>query len=325
MRRRSHADITSIKSKVDPRLLIALDVALIVVVGFAAVKVLGGDDQAATAQAEPASSPSGQTGALDGIEPPLDATPVVAEQGEPSSDWGKQATAICGKAIADLLTQAPAATPEAAAEALARGGAVVDQLATLPAEPGTEAEAAEFVALLQSSLDGAEELIAAGGEGDLEQLTAFLEQQATAQARLGQLAADLRAEACISGAPAVEDDGAMAAGATGPESGADGFAELQLALESNDSVVLVVYSPSAELDTRVVREARAGANGGGAGFLAVNGLREADVKALAETFNVRETPATLIINQGLVVSSQFSGFADRETVAQAVRNSLGPS
>ena len=80
-------------------------------------------------------------------------------------------------------------------------------------------------------MTGAEELIAAGGEGDLEHLTAFLEQQATAQARLGQLAADLRAEACIPGAPAVEDDGAMAAGATGPESGADGFAELQLALE----------------------------------------------------------------------------------------------
>ena len=117
----------------------------------------------------------------------------------------------------------------------------------------------------------------------------------------------------------------MAQAGLGSEPGMAGLAKLQTALQKNDSVVLVVYSPSAELDTRVVREARAGANGGGAGFVAVNGLREAHVKALVEAFNLRETPATLVVSQGLIVSSQFSGFADRETVAQAVRDSLGPS
>jgi hypothetical protein len=97
---------------------------------------------------------------------------------------------------------------------------------------------------------------------------------------------------------------------------------LQNALLDNDSVALVVYSPTSELDTRVVREARAGADGSGAGFVAVNGSRENQVKLLAETFDVRETPAALVVNHDLVVSNRFDGFADRETVAQAVREAL---
>ena len=136
---------------------------------------------------------------------------------------------------------------------------------------------------------------------------------------------DLAPRGAFQALPGAQDESVMAQAALGSEPGMAGLAKLQTALQKNDSVVLVVYSPSAELDTRVVREARAGANGGGAGFVAVNGLREAHVKALVEAFNLRETPATLVVSQGLIVSSQFSGFADRETVAQAVRDSLGPS
>ncbi len=117
----------------------------------------------------------------------------------------------------------------------------------------------------------------------------------------------------------------MPVGTLESEPGAQGLLDLQGALQGSESVVVVVYTPNSELDTRVVREARAGASGSGAGFLAVNGTRQGQIKLLAEAFELRETPTTLVVNRGLVVASRFSGFTDRETVAQAVKDSLASS
>ena len=323
------------KSKVNPRLLIVRGIAVVVLVGFGAVTILGGGDDT-PAESESSATSDSQGGADqatqeaaeeadDEAEPPVEGTPVVADEAEGRSDWAVGANAICGRSIDELLAQNSAPTPEAATEALDDARRVVDELGALVPEPGTEADVSEFVALLRSAIDAAGELVAAGEDAELEDLAAFIEEQAVAQARLQELATSLGADVCVAGAAPSGDDALALGTDIDIEEGACGLLELQEALQDNDSVVLVVYSPDAELDTRVVREARAGANGGGGGFVAVNGTREGQIRLLAEAFELRETPTTLVINPGLVVSSRFSGFADRETVAQAVRDSLGAS
>lgn len=335
MKRRRHADSSSMKSKVNPRLLMVLGIAVLLLVGFGAVQVLGGGDDGADASdaaaetATPAEDSGAEAeepseGADAPAEQPIDGTPVVADQGAESTDWATQANVICERAAGDLIGQ-DALTPEAAASALADARAVVDELAALTPPAGAEAEAGEFVALLGGALDAADQLVALGEQGDLEQLGGILQEQAAAQARLTELASVLGVEPCVGGTSAPVEADVVAGDGLDAQAGVAGLLELESALRDNDAVVLVVYSPNAELDTRVVREARAGANGGGAGFVSVNGNREAQIKVLAEAFDLRETPATLVVNRGLVVASRFSGFADRETVAQAVKDALEAS
>jgi hypothetical protein len=326
MKRHSHADINSMKSKVNPRLLIVLGVVLLLLGTSSDSQPALDGGSGGEAQPEAPEASDADLGVE--AEPPIDGTPVVADEDHGDSEWAAQANAICGQAIEDLLAQEAPATPEAAAALLEDARMLVDELGALTPPPGAEAEAAEFVSLLSASLDAAEQLLAAGESGelsDLDQLTGVIEEQAVTQARLAELGTMLGVEACLSGAAESGTGDIVTAGALEADSGARGLLRLQNALLDSDSVVLVVYSPSSELDARVVREARAAANGGGAGFVAVNGTREAQVALLAEVFSLRETPTTLVVNKGLVVSSRFSGFADRETVAQAVRDSLEAS
>ena len=318
MKARRFADIPCMKSKVDPRLLIVLGIALVVLVGFGAVQVLGGDDEAAPTAAGSSTDADADADA----EGPIDGQPIVATDGQ--SDWAAQATVICSEGVDNVTLDADATSPEAVADAIAQVRGVIDELGALDPPPGAEAEAAEFVSLLESSLDAASALFPDGGEVDLEALGGFLEEQAATGARLIELGGQLGVDACVSG-PAGSGEQTVPVGTLESEPGAQGLLDLQGALQGSESVVVVVYTPNSELDTRVVREARAGASGSGAGFLAVNGTRQGQIKLLAEAFELRETPTTLVVNRGLVVASRFSGFTDRETVAQAVKDSLASS
>lgn len=94
---------------------------------------------------------------------------------------------------------------------------------------------------------------------------------------------------------------------------------LARALRSSRVVVVVFYAPQSSVDSKAVREARAGALNAGAGFLSVNVSKEAEVAALAQQYAVREAPAVLVFVRGPRVVSRF-GFVDRATVAQAVVN-----
>ena len=332
MKRSSHADSSSMKSKVNPRLLIVLGIVVVLVVGFGAVRLLGGGDETPTeesagadvAGASEEALSDGPAVAADGAEEPVaDGTPVVSDEGSADTDWAAQANVICERAISDLASQPAPSSEEEAAALFAEARALIDELGALAPPPGAEAEAAEFVALLSGSMDAADQIVAAGANNDLQQLTAIVQEQSARQAQLVELATVLGVDSCVANASVGGGTDALAG--VDASAGAAGLLELQDALRENESVVLVVYSPKAELDTRVVREARAGANGGGAGFLAINGTREKKIKVLAETFDLRETPATLVVNRGLVVTGRFSGFADRETVAQAVKDSLEAS
>jgi len=335
----AHADISVMKSKVSPRLLIPLGVALFLLVAFAATRVLGGEDEATAAEATElagttdaaasegtGSGEDAQVAAADSDDLPVDGTPVGADDPDESTEWATEANEICGW-IAIETSEPPAeASPDGSGEALSEAFAAsrdaLDELRALTPEPGTEADVDEFLDLLEASFVAAEELASALESGDTDRFAELLGEQALSAARAQELGESLGADACVAGS----EDGDI-----GPESevvtaaletvpGSKGLVRILDALQLNDSVVVVVYSPSAELDNKVLREARAAADDSGAGFVAVNGTKEAQVRVLADQLGLRETPATLVVQSGPVVSNRFTGFADRETVVQAVTN-----
>jgi hypothetical protein len=95
---------------------------------------------------------------------------------------------------------------------------------------------------------------------------------------------------------------------------------LDRALRADRVVVVLFYAPGAAYDTIQTREARAGATEVGAGFVAVDVSREGTVASLANAYEVRDAPAVLVFKRGPEVAARISGYADRETVAQAAHN-----
>jgi hypothetical protein len=96
---------------------------------------------------------------------------------------------------------------------------------------------------------------------------------------------------------------------------------LEQALRRDRAVVVAFYTPRSAVDSTVIREARAGALALDAGFLSVNVKRNREVQKLASQYGVMHAPGILVFVRGPRVVSQF-GYADRETVAQAVANAL---
>jgi hypothetical protein len=96
---------------------------------------------------------------------------------------------------------------------------------------------------------------------------------------------------------------------------------LEQALHRDRAVVVVFYTPGSAVDSAAIREARAGALALNAGFLSVNVKRNREVEKLAAEYGVMHAPGVLVLARGPKVASQF-GYADRETVAQAVANAL---
>lgn len=86
------------------------------------------------------------------------------------------------------------------------------------------------------------------------------------------------------------------------------------------TVVVVFYAPGSSVDNETVVEARAAALDAGAGFVAVNVKREAQVAAMAIGYEVLDTPTVLVFVRGPKLKSHFAGHVDRVTVAQAVTN-----
>lgn len=91
-------------------------------------------------------------------------------------------------------------------------------------------------------------------------------------------------------------------------------------LKESSVVVVVFHTPGADLDAAAVREARAGANQAGAGYLAVDVTKEGAVAALAAEYDVLGAPTVLVVVRGGEVKSRFDGIVDRTIVAQAATN-----
>jgi hypothetical protein len=89
------------------------------------------------------------------------------------------------------------------------------------------------------------------------------------------------------------------------------------ALSKKPVVVVALVVPGGELDRMTVAEARAGAKRAGVGFLAVNILKNAVGRPLAQKPGVIQTPSLVVYRRPATVFVRFEGFTDRATVTQA--------
>jgi hypothetical protein len=92
------------------------------------------------------------------------------------------------------------------------------------------------------------------------------------------------------------------------------------ALGRHQTVVVALYNPYSEVDGIAFAEARAGAKMAGVGFVPLNVLSEAQVGGLTQTLGLLPDPGMLIYIRPGTLVARISGFADKETVAQAAQN-----
>jgi hypothetical protein len=85
-------------------------------------------------------------------------------------------------------------------------------------------------------------------------------------------------------------------------------------------VVVSLYAPNVDLDDMAMREARAGALSADVGFVALDVTNEREARPLTKEFGVLEDPAVLVFRRPGELVVRFSGFADKQTVAQAATN-----
>jgi hypothetical protein len=96
--------------------------------------------------------------------------------------------------------------------------------------------------------------------------------------------------------------------------------DLAAALQKHPVVVATVYNPNANDDKIAVAEASFGAGLAGVGFVALSVFDEDQIGPVTRAIGLVDSPTTLIYQRPGQVIGQLHGFADKETVAQAVAN-----
>jgi hypothetical protein len=92
------------------------------------------------------------------------------------------------------------------------------------------------------------------------------------------------------------------------------------ALGRHQTVVVSLYNPYSDVDGIAFAEARAGAKIAGVGFVPLNVLSEAQVGKLTQMLGLLPDPGLLVYIRPGTLVARISGFADKETVAQAAQN-----
>jgi hypothetical protein len=96
-------------------------------------------------------------------------------------------------------------------------------------------------------------------------------------------------------------------------------APLAEALGRHDTVVVSLYDPYSQVDGISFAEARAGAALAGVGFVPLNVLSQAQVGKLTAQLGLLPDPGLLVYVRPATLAVKISGFADKETVAQAAQ------
>lgn len=94
------------------------------------------------------------------------------------------------------------------------------------------------------------------------------------------------------------------------------------ALGQHRTVVVSLYNPYSEVDGIAFAEARAGARLAGVGFVPLNVLSKAQAGKLTEQLGLLPDPGLLVYVRPGTLVVKISGFADKETVAQAAHNAV---
>jgi hypothetical protein len=96
--------------------------------------------------------------------------------------------------------------------------------------------------------------------------------------------------------------------------------DVAAALRRHELVVVSLYDPQARVDRISLAEASAGAEVAHAGFVPLNVLHQREAGPLMRQLGVLPDPAVLVYRRPGKLVARFDGFADRDTVAQAVVN-----
>lgn len=96
--------------------------------------------------------------------------------------------------------------------------------------------------------------------------------------------------------------------------------EVAAALRTHELVVVSLFDPQARVDRISLAEASAGAKAAHAGFVPLDVLRQGQGGPLVRQLGVLPDPAVLVYRRPGNLVARFDGFADRDTVAQAVAN-----
>jgi hypothetical protein len=96
--------------------------------------------------------------------------------------------------------------------------------------------------------------------------------------------------------------------------------EVAAALRKHELVVVSLFDPQARVDRISLAEASAGAKVAHAGFVPLNVLRQRQAGPLMRQLGVVPDPSVLVYRRPGELVARFDGFADRDTVAQAVVN-----
>jgi hypothetical protein len=97
-------------------------------------------------------------------------------------------------------------------------------------------------------------------------------------------------------------------------------ARVAVALGTHDVVVVSLFNPYSKVDAISFAEARAGAKLAGVGFVSLDVLSKAQVEKLTEELGLLPDPGVLVYVRPARLAGRISGFADKETVAQAAQN-----
>ena len=92
------------------------------------------------------------------------------------------------------------------------------------------------------------------------------------------------------------------------------------ALGQHSVVVVSLYNPYSQVDGISFAEARAGARLAGVGFVPLNVLSQGQAGKLTEQLGLLPNPGLLVYARPSTLAARISGFADKETVAQAAYN-----
>jgi hypothetical protein len=90
------------------------------------------------------------------------------------------------------------------------------------------------------------------------------------------------------------------------------------ALVRNPVVVVAVVAPGSHIDDVALGEAKAAAAQTNAGFVQVNAFAQAQIAPLASKVQITSSPAVLVMKRPTDVTIQIAGWADRDSIAQAV-------
>jgi hypothetical protein len=84
--------------------------------------------------------------------------------------------------------------------------------------------------------------------------------------------------------------------------------------------VVSLYNPYSQVDAISFAEARAGAKVAGVGFVPLDVLSTAQVGNLTQQLGLLPDPGVLVYVRPGKLVAKISGFADKETIAQAAQN-----